>query len=1264
MVDVISFAAFARRPRSDRSNERVVRFCDVELIADHPGAARLEGSIQCGASTGALTLPVEEAQFQRYRWYLERYPRWPATGFAERAAEVEAALAEWGRAMLRALEHALGADFGDWIRDGRHPGRTLILECEAWSHPADPEAGRAAAVLFALPWELLHDGASFAAVSGLSIIRRVARAEHPPPRADADRLRVLLIVARPAAAGLIDPCASAAGVLDALDEVGDMVAVTVLRPATPEALRAALAGDRYDIIHFDGHGDFDPHSDEGTLCFEHDDPEARARGTAQRLGAREFGAIIDGAGVRLVVLEACRTATASADAGPGTALTVARAGVDHVIAMTHAVLVDTTRRFTERFYARVCRGMSIAAALHEARIALMVDPRRDTAAGGPPLSLQDWAVPVLIRGGGDQPLIDPHARRLPRQTERAWHAWVRDLPELRHGFVGRVAERLAVEAALHREGWISLVGMAGQGKTALAVATARWLVRTGAFDRLAYVAIDELHDLAHLLHTIDAALSPPGAGARETRVSADDLIGRLDGTRALLVLDGLDRLGAFHPPPTIGPLRPLLTFAHRWARADGCAVIITSRDASDELAALGPTLRLGGLDRDAAIDLLARACRADGTLPDTPDLDVLDPLVDEVDRHPGSLVALPALLERHGLDGLLTALREGAAGPFAALDLGLEHFPERWQRALACVAVLRRGVSRPGLMCLLGSGAEETSAFEDELVSRALADAPPRRSGIVFHPALPTLVARRLDATRLTAWRKRADAAYGELVDLLHGLTGGPMREMALDALSFEVPNLLAVLERLTASPRPVVDPMQYCLKLAELLSRSPFGAAFEHVEQHRERLAARRAVAAPAEWTEIDFEFARAEVDGYAARRDGPSALRAARRLVARLDAMVDETPLVQQHRARARVMLASSLQMCGEAESALPLLDQARHGLTLAMSADPSARRWRAICLDEWGDVLVSLGRYAEACEVYTEALDDHLAVADLRGAAVSRGQRATARFFLGDLEGALQGHIEARETFDQLGEQRSVAIAWHMIGVIEEHAGRPHRAEDAYRESLIIKQRIGDRVGTANTMTQLAVLVHAAGRAEESLGWDQKALDLRVTLGDRAGEADTRANMAVTLRELGRLDEAEMHARRALATKTELGPSGSPWMVLDTLHHIALARGDEVDARALRDAAMAGYADYRRAGGHSGVAPEVADWFAGIGARLPHAGAIAPAIIGDLDALPESRRSIAEALLAFGRGDPEPARAFVRSGPYRLAVEFGFLLAGEWP
>lgn len=236
--------------------------------------------------------------------------------------------------------------------------------------------------------------------------------------------------------------------------------------------------------------------------------------------------------------------------------------------------------------------------------------------------------------------------------------------------------------------------------------------------------------------------------------------------------------------------------------------------------------------------------------------------------------------------------------------------------------------------------------------------------------------------------------------------------------------------------------------------------------------------------------------------------------------------------------------------------------------------------------------------------------------------------------------------------------------MMGLIHEQAGRPSAAEDAYRESLLIKQRIGARVGAANTMTQLAVLVHASGRPDESLGWDQQALDLRIAFQDHVGEADNRANMAVTLCALGRLDEAEAHAREALETKTALGSSGQPWMALNVLHDIARARGDEAGAQTLRQQAMEGYRRFRRAGGHSEVDRDVAAWFIAIGERLPEAGAIAPAVIGDLDALPEPRRRIADALIAFGRGEHAPAQAFVRSGAYRLAVEFGFLLDGEWP
>ena len=73
------------------------------------------------------------------------------------------------------------------------------------------------------------------------------------------RLRVLMVISRPAGTGDIGYRMIARPLLERLDAVRGEVDLVVLRPPTLEALRGELAGavaagEPFHVVHFDGHG--------------------------------------------------------------------------------------------------------------------------------------------------------------------------------------------------------------------------------------------------------------------------------------------------------------------------------------------------------------------------------------------------------------------------------------------------------------------------------------------------------------------------------------------------------------------------------------------------------------------------------------------------------------------------------------------------------------------------------------------------------------------------------------------------------------------------------------------------------------------------------------------------------------------------------------------------------------------------------------------------------------------------------------------------
>ena len=345
-------------------------------ISDVPGGAagrrRVEVLWQDGAARRVAVAEVAGlpggGEGERVRWYLEDYAEFPADPAPVIAREAEAQLAQAGAGLFRAVFADVDA-IGIWERARDRLGQVRV-EVEA-----DPGEGPG------IPWELLRDPGRDAPVAlgaGAFVRTHLRAAGHPAlPEPSGDRLRVLLVIARPGGRDDV-PFRSVAsrlvrggaGRMEGLD-------LDVLRPATfarlSQVLEAAYAAGRpYHVVHFDGHGDWlDPASDggggaggdgsegpgggagvsppmygglvagpvrpgqHGYLLFE--DPKSKEN--QQLVDGPALGRLLAGTGVPVLVLNACRSAYSEARSEPGDApgdASVAREGDGVLTGDVHA----------------------------------------------------------------------------------------------------------------------------------------------------------------------------------------------------------------------------------------------------------------------------------------------------------------------------------------------------------------------------------------------------------------------------------------------------------------------------------------------------------------------------------------------------------------------------------------------------------------------------------------------------------------------------------------------------------------------------------------------------------------------------------------------------------------------------------------------------------------------------------------------------------------------------------------------------------------
>lgn len=347
---------------------------------------------------------LSEDDYEDLRWYLEDYMDLPDGGAVTRAQRIELALGQWGRRLYDILFTATeNLVFLTKLLDGPEPRRLTI----ATRDPA----------LLRLPWELMADEAGSLA-QRLSVRRQLEEPKKTTPRPAQLPLRILCIVSRPADAGFIDPRLTAKALFDALDPLGASVRVDFCRPPTLARMDEMLrdeqrAGDPYDLVHFDGHGTFLPHSQIGALLFEKPDDGSGAS-KADLVAADRLGNLLASYKIPLVVLEACRSATmGKAAVFRSVAPRLIQAGVDSVLSMGHAVHVEAARLLLDRFYRELVRGTTIGQAVAEARKALRNTRARwiESGPGGRTIELSDWFLPHLYQRAADDALVPSEAAR-------------------------------------------------------------------------------------------------------------------------------------------------------------------------------------------------------------------------------------------------------------------------------------------------------------------------------------------------------------------------------------------------------------------------------------------------------------------------------------------------------------------------------------------------------------------------------------------------------------------------------------------------------------------------------------------------------------------------------------------------------------------------------------------------------------------------------------------------------------------------------------
>lgn len=680
------------------------------------------------------------------------------------------------------------------------------------------------------------------------------------------------------------------------------------------------------------------------------------------------------------------------------------------------------------------------------------------------------------------------------------------LPQDLAGFTGRSDEldRLRQAARGGEAVVISAIeGMAGVGKTQLAVHAGHLLHQQQPFERVLFVNLRGFDldpaqppvDPAAVLDGFLRLLGMPGQQiphALDARTVA--YRDRLAGTRTLVVLDNA---------ATTAQVRPLLP------AVPGCFTVVTSRRS---LADLRPATHLS-VDAFTPKEALAFLSQ---TAPDVP-IGADPHAAARIARRCGHLPLALSLVTGHIRSTPGWTLTDHAdrlderhhdrrldTGVELALHLSYQHLPDEQRRLLRLLAL------HPGQ----DFDAFAAAALTDTNLDTAQTGLDHLRNDHLLQQAVPGRYTFH-DLTRAYATTCAGDeeppparrAALTRLFDYCLAATAA--------AMSTLYPAEAPIRPRILPAGTPTPD-------------LSDQDSAREWLDTERSALVAVAAHTATRGWPAHTTLLSRLmqrylaasghNADAVTVHGDGYHAARQ------------NGDPIGQAH---ALIDIGFTYGRLGRYGRAAESMQQA---VDLFRHADRMASQGRALI--KLGDVDEPRGRNQKAIDRSTQALTRFRQVDDRLGEAYALEGLGLIHMELGRPGSATEHLQTALALFRQVGDHVGETWTREGLGLLHTRLGQHTQAAEHYEQALAICRAAGDRYGEARVLNSLGEAAHTADRPADALTHHTAAHTVAADTGDRPQQARALAGIGHAHRALGNPALAHRHCHQALALYTDLG------------------------------------------------------------------------------------------------------------------------------
>lgn len=940
--------------------------------------------------------------------------------------------------------------------------------------------------------------------------------EPPAPKS----LRILVIVSRPLDLPDLPNLADQWALQSGLYRVKAPAYLKMLRPPTVDSLRTEILNG-YDIVHFDGHGDFggrcpncgalnepqqmqcgrceallEDEAASGYLAFERED------GLLNALAAEELAEIVISlpeSEPKLVFLSACE----SAKGDKASLLNVLlKNEVPAVLGMKESISLEATMALTTPFYAGLGAGMTIDQAFENAL------PVLNGLENGRKLE----QIMVLEGPGKEARILTAKATgRASFEAERLFGLpeqefvgdYIRaDPPQGRKGLLSQ-----AMDALRSREKLVVFTGQGGIGKTVLAVETARrlaWRYPGGVFWRSA--ADMERLGLEEMLNAFDNIFGPQ-LRTLPLDQKRDMILNYLRNydTASLLIVDNAE----------------IIKDESLWRFLEGIpqpsAALVTTRRS---LPREGKEIRIPEMEEGEAARLLWQEARRRsprwGEHFSPEDKDSLKEIAGFMKGHPLAIKLTAALLSRRSISCIREELRKNPPKEVSQrFDVSFNSLTDR-QRDLFCrLAVFSSSMTEEavGSICI----DEEDSEWQSnlgELEERSFLD----RIEIEVQDG---------SGNEVTLYRYK-----------LHPL-------MRLYAAGIAGEELLTLLR-----PKAAL----YFLNYARTYKNN-----FGMLEREKENILAGMSWVAILQKSCLDeskknaaslvLEFM-SVLDGYLDTRGYWN------EYLLRLQQAIEAAEILEDHKQKTGCMnnLGIILHRMGNYDEACKL-----HQQNIEIQKELGYKDGISRSLHQMGILAQARCDYDKARQFYLESLKIKQELGDKSGMSASLHELGRLAQAKGDYDEARQFFQHSQEILQVLGDKRNLSISLLHLGMLAQAIGEYENARQFYQQALKMAQELGDKIGLSKSLHQLAIIAHATGQRDSASNLYKQSMKIAQELGVKSDVQSSLHNLGILAQDAGDYAKARDFYEQSMEIARELGHKSS---IASTLHQLGMLAQDEGD------------------------------------------------------------------------------------------------------